>query len=112
APAHPPFLPTPSAPPHPSPLPLPAPLPTPAAPPPPPPRRPPSPPAPPRLSHAGCGGRVERTLTNTSCQPAHSAWSMVSSPSQLTSRSRIRLVRSASRGPTTTRRDGASSRTT
>src|SRR5262249_39374524 len=39
---------------------------------------------------------------NTSCQPAHSAWSMVSSPSQLTSRSRIRLVRSASRGPTTT----------
>ena len=58
------------------------------------------------------GGRVERTLTNTSCQPAHSAWSMVSSPSQLTSRSRIRLVRSASRGPTTTRRDGASPRTT
>src|SRR5262249_419457 len=48
----------------------------------------------PRLSQAGCGGRVERTLTNTSCQPAHRAWSMVSSPSQLTSRRRIRLVRS------------------
>ena len=69
-------------------------------------------PSPVLLSHAGCGGRVERTLTNTSCQPAHKAWSMLPSPSQFTSRNRIRLVRNAARGPTTTRRDAASSRTT
>jgi hypothetical protein len=66
----------------------------------------------PRLSQAGRGGRVERTRTNTSCQPAQSACSIVPSPIQFTSRSRMRLVRNASRGPTTTFRVCASSRTT
>ena len=63
-------------------------------------------------SQAGCGGRVERTLTKTSRRPSPSACSSVPSPSQFTSRSCMRLVRSASRGPTTTRREAASSRTT
>jgi hypothetical protein len=67
------------------------------------------PPPVPARNQAGCGSRVERTLTNTR---RSSASSMLPSPSQLMSRSRMRLVRSASRGPTTTRRVSASSRTT
>ena len=63
-------------------------------------------------SNAGCGGRVERTLTNTSIRPASSTRSSAPSPIQLTSRSAMRRIVSASRGPTTTRRLAASSATT
>src|SRR3984957_7456749 len=66
------------------------------------------PPPGPARNQAGCATRVERTLTKTW---RSSACTMLPSPSQLMSRSRMRLVRSASRGPTTTRREPAAGRT-
>jgi hypothetical protein len=63
----------------------------------------------PRPSHAGCGGRVERTLTNTCASRRNACW-MVPSPSQLT-RAAASGWRKAWRGPTDAPRD-ASSRTT